>query len=436
MKKPGGRDAREDAPSEPDSEGAESFRVDRVYSTRPPISQATSALMSPARTKRPSGTASADTGSELALRRDLSRLQRQLADVQRELANKDEDLAGEVEKRAELAEAHDVLAEELAMQKAMLDELMQYRTRTTGVEERLQETIAAADELAHLLELERGERSAAATRAAEFAAQLDEARAKWSAERTRLDDVRASELGLAEAGKRAALEAAEQTLAATTERMRAAHDEEVAQLKTNHERSVAALRGDLEPKALAARSLAEERERLAGELVALQTESARASAEHAEAHRRELAQLAEARTAEQAAAAQRLAAETGKLASELETKTAALDQVTRAAELREQYWESTIGSLREAQKKLQRELAEAKERIAALESDAASLQERLALSSHAAAQLAEDKRALFQQLEASEAEARRNSIDRARFAAHLEQGLALLGVLPDPSEPR
>ena len=435
MKKPGGRDAREDVPSEPESDGAENFRVDRVYSTRPPVSQATAALMSSARAKRPSGTASADTSSELALRRDLSRLQRQLADAQRELANKDEDLAAEVEKRAEIAEAHDMLAEELAMQKAMLDELHQYRARTTGVEERLQETIAAADELAHLLELERGERSAAATRAGDFAAQLDEARAKWAAERTKLEDARAAELGQVEAAKRTALEAAEQELTATTERLRTTHDDEVAQLKATHERSVAALRGDLEPKARAARTLAEERERLAGELVALQTESARAAAEQGELHRKELRELAEARAAEQTAATARLAAETGKLSSELDAKATALEQAIRTTELREQYWESTVGSLREAQKKLQRELAEAKERIAALDSDTTSLQERLALSSHAAAQLAEDKRTLFQQLEASEAEARRNSIDRARFAAHLEQGLALLGVLPDPSEP-
>src|SRR5262249_21988178 len=135
MKKPGGRDAGEDKPSEPESEGAEHFRVDRVYSPRPPGSQATAGVVSSARTHRPAGTASADTSSELALRRDLSRLQRQLADAQRELANKDEELAAEVEKRAEIAEAHDLLAEELAMQKAMLDELQQYRARTTGVEE-------------------------------------------------------------------------------------------------------------------------------------------------------------------------------------------------------------------------------------------------------------------------------------------------------------
>jgi chromosome segregation ATPase len=440
MKKPGGRDSREEIQNELETESAENFRVDRVYSARPstsPVSQATAALMSSARTKRPSGSVSADTSSELALRRDLSRLQRQLADAQRELANKDDELAAEVEKRAEIAEAHDMLAEELAMQKAMLDELHAYRARTTGVEERLQETIATADELAHLLELERGERSAAATRAADFAAQLDEGRAKWAGERARLDEAHATELAQAEAAKRAGIDAAEQAAAATTERMRAGHDEELGQLKTNHERSMAALRGDLEPKALAARTLAEERERLAGELVALQAESSREAAERGEAHRRELAQLAEARTAESSAAAAKLAAETGKLASDLEAKSAALDQATRSAELREQYWETTVGSLRETQKKLQREVAEAKERIAALESDANSMEERLAQSTHAAAQLAEDKRALLQQLEATEAEARRNSIDRARFAAHLEQGLAMLGAEPpDPTTPR
>src|ERR1700689_1802747 len=95
MKKPGGRDARQDSASEGEVENSENFRGDRGFSTRPPVSPvspAPSALMSSAsgRAKGAWGSASAETSSELALRRDLSRLQRQVADTQRELANKDD----------------------------------------------------------------------------------------------------------------------------------------------------------------------------------------------------------------------------------------------------------------------------------------------------------------------------------------------------------
>ncbi|HET9992783.1 MAG TPA: hypothetical protein VFQ65_29815, partial [Kofleriaceae bacterium] len=136
-----------------------------------------------------------------------------------------------------------------------------------------------------------------------------------------------------------------------------------------------------------------------------------------------------------ASAAQRHATELARLTSEPDEKAAALDQATRNAELREQYWETTVNGLREAQKKLQREVAEAKERIAALESDQTSLQERLTAETDAVTALTDANRELQQRAEAAETESRRNTLDRQRFAAYLEEGLALLGVIPAAEEP-
>jgi len=448
MKKPpGGRDARQEPAPDAPEESAANFRVDRVFSsqpqtpgtttpaggatgTRPPVSASTASLMSSARTRRVTNTSSAETESELSLRRQMSRLQRQLADAQRELANKDDELAAEVEKRADAIDAHDALLEELQLHKAHLDELLAYRARTTGVEQRLQESVATADELVHVLELERGKLAAATSRGDELQAHFDDARSRWTAERLKLDEQRATETAAIEASKRTAIEAAGAAMEAATERLRAAHEEELAQLRGAHERSVATLRGDLEPKALQARSLAEERERLTSELAAVKTEHARVSAERDEAHQRELTHVSELHASDQTALMQRHATELARVTSERDEKAEAVEQAGRAAELREQYWETTVASLREAQKKLQREVAEAKERIAALETDKASVDERLATATATSTQLSDDKRALTEKLEASETEARRNALDRARFVAYLEEGLALLGALP------
>jgi len=97
--------------------------------------------------------------------------------------------------------------------------------------------------------------------------------------------------------------------------------------------------------------------------------------------------------------------------------------------------EEGTASLREAQLKLQRELAETKERAAQLDADLKSAEERLMAASTNTESLVEDKRALREQLEASTNEARRNSLDRLRFVAYLEEGLALLGALPPAPEP-
>jgi chromosome segregation ATPase len=403
---------------------------------RAPVSASTASLM---RGRRPTATpTSAETESELALRRQLSRLQRQLADAQRELANKDDELAAEVEKRQAVVEDQDALLDEMSVHKRHLDELVQYKARTMGVEQRLQESIATADELATNLELERGKVAAATNRADEISQHFDDARSKWTAERLRLDEQRATETTQLEQQKRAAIEAAEAAMTSATERLRVAHDEELAQLRAAHERSLATMRGELaelEPKALEARSLAEQRERLTSELAAVKTEATRSATERDQAHERTLTQVAEMHAADQTALMQRHAAELSRITGERDEKARALDQATRNAELREQYWESTVTSLREAQKKLQRELAEAKERISALESDKHGLEQRLDAANATATQLADDKHALADRIEAAEAEIKRTALDRARFVAYLEEGMAMLGALPPAAEP-
>lgn len=419
--------------------------MDRVYvaptptvqvptrASTPAMSAATASLMSSARTRRTvtvSPNAAAETEGELALRRQLSRLQRQLADAQRELANKDDELAAEVEKRADAIDAHDAILEELEITKQEQAELVDYRARTTGVEQRLQEAVATADELAHVLELERGKVAAATSRADELAAHFDDARSKWTAERLKLDEQRLGETAALELQKRAAIESAEAALQGTTERLRAAHEDELGQLRGAHERSLGALRGELEPKALQARSLAEETERLTSELAALRTETSRTAAETIETHTRAVQQLTEQHASDQSALTSRHAAELSRVTFERDEKATALEQATRNTELREQYWESTVNGLREGQKRLQRELAEAKERIAALETDKTGVEERLGLATTLAAELTEMNRALTMRSEAAETEARRDHLDRQRFASYLEEGLALLGVLP------
>jgi chromosome segregation ATPase len=449
-KRTGGHDSRQESASDEDEVPAENFRVDRVYvaptptvqpparASSPAVSASTASLMSSSRTRRNatvSPNAAVESEGELALRRQLSRLQRQLADAQRELANKDEELAAEVEKRVNTIDAHDALLEELETTKQVQAELVDYRARTTGVEQRLQEAVATADELAHVLELERGKVAAATSRADELSAHFDDARSRWTAERLKLDEQRLGETATLELQKRTGIESAEAAMQGTTERLRAAHEDELAQLRGAHERSLGALRGELEPKALQARSLAEERERLTSELAAVQSETARAAAETLESHTREVQLLTEQHAADQSALIARHASELSRLTSERDEKAAGLEQATRTTETREQYWESTVNGLREGQKRLQRELAEAKERIAALEADKTSVEERLVTASTLVTELTEATRELTMRSEIAETDARRNHLDRQRFASYLEEGLALLGVIPpEPDE--
>ncbi|MFT3695509.1 MAG: hypothetical protein QM831_20405 [Kofleriaceae bacterium] len=444
-KRSGGRDSRQDSISDTE-EAAENFRVDRVYvpgGTSPPLRQSQPAISTGTaqlmRQRKQGATvspnAAVETEGELALRRQLSRLQRQLADAQRELANKDEELAAEVEKRADAIDAHDALLEQIELDKQTMEELLAYRARTTGVEQRLQEAVATADELAHVLDLERGKVTAATTRADELQAHFDDARSKWTAERLKLEEQRASETAALEQAKRTAIEQAEATLQSSTKLLRDAHDREVGELRASHERAVSTLRGELEPRAAEARGLAAERERLSNELAQHKAETERTRTAAMEAHAREVTNLTEQHQFDQNALTAKHGAELTHVTSDRDEKAAALDQAIRNQELREQYWESTTNTLREAQKKLQREISEANEKISALESDKSSVDKQLAAASASNAAFAENVRDLQAKLEATEAEARRNALDRQRFTAYLEEGLALVGAIPPEGAP-
>jgi len=441
MKNRSGRDSRQETSMETADESAMNFRIDRVFPSAPipspqasgsgpQVSPSTASLMTSARNRRATGSSLTDADSELSLRRQMSRLQRQLADAQRELADKDEELAAEVEKRENALDAHDTLLEEFRLHKAHLDELLSYRARTTGVEQRLQEALNAADDLSHQLEQECAKALEATSRFDELQAQFDEARSRWTAERLKLDGDYAAETAELEASKRTAIEAAEATLTATVDRLRNAHEEELAQLRVSHERSLAALRGELEPQALEARNLTEECERLTSELAARTAEIARVTAEMADSHQHDLSQLGEMHRSEKATLAQRHSTELARIRADRDERSKALDQATRAAEAREAHWETTVAALRDVQKKLQREIAEAKERIVAVEADSASMEERLVVASATAAQLGEDNEVLLERLHEAEAAASRNALDHARFVTYLEEGLALLGATP------
>ena len=411
------------------------YRVDRVFGPQPRVaSQVASELLE----RRRSSNATTpplpvDPDAELSLRRQLSRLQRQLAEAQSELANKDDELAAEIEKRMETVAAHDAALEQKRELQERVDNLVAYETRTAGVEQRLQEANATADEMAQFLEREREARIAAQAKTDELTRSFDETRQLWNAERQMLEERAAAEVAQLEAGRKAAGEAAEQALAAATKRLDETHVA-LEELKAGHERSLSALRGELEPRALEARSLAEERERLSAKITALENDAVRESAARDEAHARELAQAGEAYGVEQAAAARSHAAELAKVTAERDAQILSLQQSLRSSEALTKGLEEGTASLRETQLKVQRELTEQKERAAQLEANLKTLEDRLAAATATSEALVEDKRALREALEASASEARRNALDRMRFVSYLEEGLALLGALPPAPE--
>jgi hypothetical protein len=164
--------------------------------SRPPAAQPQPRREKSTLPPRPSGEA-ADT--ELALRRQLSRLQRQLADAQRELANKDDELATEAENRLAVSVEHEKIIEESRQKDAKLDELVTYQNQLQGIEKRLQETAEAADELAHSRDQELEQRLAAQTRVRELEMALSDAQARWTSERDALEAQHASEMASIEA---------------------------------------------------------------------------------------------------------------------------------------------------------------------------------------------------------------------------------------------
>jgi DNA repair exonuclease SbcCD ATPase subunit len=379
---------------------------------------------------RTSTTGQESPDTELSLRRQLARLQRQLAEAQLELSRKDEELANEVEQRMTFGAEHLELLAAHRQVTARVDELTATHGRLEGVEQRLLDAVTTAEELAHQLDKERSQREQSVVRVVELTAAMDEAIARWTSERATLEDSHAAELAEIESQKRMALDAAEEAIVATNMRLRQANDDQLAQQRGSHERSLAALRGELEPKVLEARNLAEERQRLANEIAELRTANARDLAEREEAHKRELAQIAEANASQQAQQTRLFLMELTRAQEDRDAKGLALEQAQRNTEQRERLWEETTSALRETQKKLQIEAAEAKELGARLASEKASAEERLASSVAAYEHLIGEQRALQERLASSEAEARQHEIDRRRFAAYLEEGLALVGALP------
>ncbi len=424
-----GRDTRR----EPDDGSASSFRVDRVYDKTPVRKpRPTNSLMrrrgAPPVSSPTPQTEAADT--ELALRRQLSRLQRQLAEAQRELANKDDELASEAETRLVLVGKYEKLGAELRAQSAAIDELHGYRARTEGIERRLDEATEAADALAHERDREQELRAGAEARVEQLVTELAESTSRWETERTDLESHHGDELARLEDERKAAVAAAEETLASTTGRLQRAQEEQLAQLRESHEKSIAVLRGELEPKALEARTLAEENSRLTDQLAALQAEMNHALAERDDKHARELGQLREEHVASQTAAARSHASEMAKLTGERDRLGTALEQAKQSAAEREKLVDQTVANLRETHKQLQRELAEVKESLARLTADHETANARLASAIADNEALAEELRETREALVAAHRSARQNDLDRKRFAAYLEEGLALIGALP------
>jgi chromosome segregation ATPase len=445
--------------AEPDeSPTGENLRVDRVFIPPAAPRRDTGPIAAPRRDTGPIAAPRRDTGpiatprrsgttlppqlgtvpgmddAEIALRRQLSRLQRQLADAQRELANKDEELAATVEKRVEIAGAYDAAITQLREAHEKLVDLEAEHARVAGVEQRLQDAIAAGDELTHQLARERAERATMSTQLEEANGELERARALWRDETKLVQEQHTAELARLEQHKRAAIDAAEAAMKEATERAHKAHEAELEELRGAHERSLAALRGELEPKVAEARNLAAEIERLTSEIGAVRSEQLRELAERNELFRWEQQQAQEGHAAEVAALTRKHETELAAANEELAAKSQTLGQAERNAELREQLWEQTTSDLRESQKKLQHELAESKERAA--QSDAAKwgVEQRLVTTLQQLEKATESQRELEKRVEAAEAEARRNGLDRQRFVAYLEEGLAMLGALPPTAE--
>ncbi len=419
---------------EPDGASTgENFKVDRVFGGRPAAAPGSAPpRRSSGRTIPPLSGEAAD--AELALRRQMSRLQRQLAEAQRELANKDEELASEVERRLEVTNAAEALQREHDDLDQRFQELNDYRARTEGLDQRLQDALAVADELTHQLERERAERTTLATQFEEQNAAFERARALWKDESTLMAEHHAAELTQAEAQRRTTVEGIEGQMSAALERAKESQEAELAELKGAHERSTAALRGELEPKVAVARNLSEQIERLNSQLQAAKAEHIRDVTERVELHKWEMQQQGETHSAQLATEVRHHASELTKRDEEIEAKTQALTQAERNAELREQLWEQTVGALRDSQKKLQQELAEAKEKSVQSDASKWAVEQRLTGSLSQIDKQNDELRSLREKLEAAEAQAKHSMLDRQRFSAYLEEGLAMLGAIPPSNE--
>jgi hypothetical protein len=411
--------------------------VPRVPRERNPESIANELLA----TSRAITSSPVDGETELSLRRQLSRLQRQLAESQRELANKDDEVAAEVEKRLETTRELEEANEARRLMQARLDELLAYAARTEGIEKRLQDAIATADELVQVNDRERAETAAMKARIDEVNVAFEETRNLWNSERKMLEERHDNELATLDGLRKAAVEASAEALNAQATRLRETNEAQVAELKSayetslftlraTHEQVIGELRGDLEPRALQAATLAEERERLIAELADVRNEAIRETVEREESYKRETQQAADAAASELATVRRLAESEVSRAIAEKTEVTIKLEQATKAAEAREQAAEDQADALRATIKAAQREAAELRERVAALESDKTSQDEALERSREVIENMLDDKKHLEEEIEAARSEARRNALERHRFVAYLEEGLALLGALP------
>jgi chromosome segregation ATPase len=431
-KKVVGKDPRAEADDE--TVPAEQFRVDRVFGGGAPKRESLpnmreSVNRKPA-TLPPISTGSEAGDTELALRRQLSRLQRQLSDAQRELANKDEELAGAVETRVDITKQLEETLTQLRDAQIEIDDLKDAKSLAVGIEQRLQDAVAAADELNHQLERERSERATIEAQLEQTSSTFEKARVLWKEETALAEQLHAAELEKAEQARRAAIEAAEAAKDAAIERATQAHDAEQDELRAAHERELSVVRGELEPKVAEARNLAGEIERLTSELAAARSEHMRELGERAELFKWEQQQATDTHAAALATAERKLESEKAAVEAELAAAKDTLGITERNATLREQLWEQTTSALRESQKKLQQELAEAKERATQAEGSKVSLEQRLATTQEQLEDITSSHRDLELRVNGAEAEARRNMLDRERFAAYLEEGLAMLGAVP------
>ncbi len=372
--------------------------------------------------------------SEAELRRQLSRLQHPLAHAQRELANKDEEIARAVEKRLEVQAQYDVIVEEQRQTRSLVDEAMSDRNRTSGIEQRLQDAQAEADELRHLIEREKTERATTAAQLEETQAAFERARTQWREEAATIDEQHIAQIAQLEQQKRAAVEAAESALKTANERQREVAEAEIDALRVAHERELAAISGELEPRVAEARTLHAEIERLTSELAAQAAEHQNLLAERIELFKWEQQQQAEAHAAALANASRAHSNEITRMSEEVLAANEAGQLIERNSKLREELWEQTCTALRESQRKLQNEVAEVKERATQSDENKFSMEQRLVSSMQQLEQAALEIRALKDELEAAQREARENTLDRHRFAAYLEEGLALLGALPPAVE--
>jgi DNA repair exonuclease SbcCD ATPase subunit len=409
-------------------------RVDRVFmptalAPRPArdstTSQIATELLASSRAETSSGG-----DSELSLRRQLARLQRQLSELQRELASKDDEVAAEVEKRLQTQRELEDHAESLRSLQERCETLEAYVTRTTGIEERLADTIATSDELVQLNERERALTASAYKKLEEQQLAFEETRSLWNSERDLLQERAANELAMLDGLRKAAVEASADALNAQAARLREAHEAQLAELRATHEKTLAALRADLEPQAVQAHSLAEERERLIAELATVRNDAIRETVEREEEYKRETARHAEAFAAELATEQRTHATELARVTAEREQLELALQQATKAAETQQKFLETQLESVRNVLKGTQRETLGLKERVTALESEKQSATEAQERSRAEIEALHATQHQLTEQLAARADEIRRSGDERRKFVAYLEEGLALLGALP------